>query len=30
VLTRVQLPGRRAVAARELANARNLVGKVLV
>ena len=29
VLTRVQLPGRRTVAARELANARNLVGKVL-
>ena len=29
-LTRVQLPGRRAVAARELANARPLVGKVLV
>ena len=29
-LTRVQLPGRRAVAARELANARQLVGKVLV
>ena len=28
-LTRVQLPGRRAVAARELANARNLLGKVL-
>jgi methionyl-tRNA formyltransferase len=29
-LTRVQLPGRRAVAARELANARSLSGKVLV
>ena len=28
-LTRVQLPGRRAVSARELANARNLAGKVL-
>jgi methionyl-tRNA formyltransferase len=28
-LTRVQLPGRRAVAARELVNARNLLGKVL-
>lgn len=29
-LKRVQLPGRRAVAARELANARSLVGRVLV
>ena len=29
-LKRVQLPGRRAVGARELANARSLVGRVLV
>jgi len=28
-LRRVQLPGRRAVGARELANARSLVGRVL-